>query len=329
MTERALAFKPLTEAERAASKTAPVPERGRCLMPAPIQPALPPHKLGKPSATWRYLNAEGALLGAVARFDPADGGKDILPLTCWDDGNGPKWRWRAFPEPRPLYGLDRLARRPDAPVLAVEGEKTAGAARAIFPGHVCITSPSGAGAAGKVGWSPLKNRAVTIWPDADEPGRTYAREAAGLIREAGGASVAIVAVPDTWPDGWDVADSPPDGVTHDDLLRMLADARPPAVASTGDDWPEPEPLPALPDVAPFDFDLLPNSLRPWIEDIAERVQCPPDFPAVGAIISLAAVVGRKIGIRPKRKDDWLEVPNLWGAIVGRPGVMKSPAFCSA
>jgi putative DNA primase/helicase len=92
-------------------------------------------------------------------------------------------------------------------------------------------------------------------------------------------------------------------------------------------WPDPLPLPnALPAVAVFDFALLPDSLRPWIQDIAERVQCPPDFPAVGAMISLAAVVGRKIGIRPKRQDDWLEVPNLWGAIVGTPGVMKSPAL---
>ncbi|MEI7679005.1 MAG: YfjI family protein [Betaproteobacteria bacterium] len=100
-----------------------------------------------------------------------------------------------------------------------------------------------------------------------------------------------------------------------------------AGAAAGDRWPDPTPIPdALPFVMPFDPEILPDALRPWLEDIAERVQCPPDFPAVGAMISLAAVVGRKVGIRPKRKDDWLEVPNLWGAIVGRPGVMKSPAL---
>ena len=100
-----------------------------------------------------------------------------------------------------------------------------------------------------------------------------------------------------------------------------------AAANDLEGWPEPLPMPnALPPVMAFDFDLLPDALRPWIEDIAERVQCPPDFPAVGAMISLAAVVGRKIGVRPKRQDDWLEVPNLWGAIVGRPGMMKSPAL---
>lgn len=42
------------------------------------------------------------------------------------------------------------------------------------------------------------------------------------------------------------------------------------------------------------------------------------------MVALAAIVGRKIAIRPKRKDDWTVVPNLWGAIIGRPGVLKIP-----
>lgn len=92
-------------------------------------------------------------------------------------------------------------------------------------------------------------------------------------------------------------------------------------------WPVPQPLPdELPPVSAFDFELLPSSLRPWIQDIAERVQCPPDYPAIGAMVALAAVVGRKVGICPKQQDDWLVVPNLWGAIIGRPGVMKTPAL---
>ncbi len=31
-------------------------------------------------------------------------------------------------------------------------------------------------------------------------------------------------------------------------------------------------------------------------------------------------------IRPKEKDDWLVVPNLWGVCIGRPGIMKTPAI---
>ena len=92
-------------------------------------------------------------------------------------------------------------------------------------------------------------------------------------------------------------------------------------------WSEPAPLPGgLARVEPFDEELLPHSLRPWVSDIAERLQCPADFPAVGAMIVLAGLVGRKIGIRPQRRTDWQVVPNLWGAVIGRPGLMKSPAL---
>src|SRR5688572_28011578 len=76
----------------------------------------------------------------------------------------------------------------------------------------------------------------------------------------------------------------------------------------------PKPLPNdLPAVKPFDLGLLPVSFQDWIADIADRMQCPPDFPAVAAMVALAGIVGRKVGIRPKRRDDWLVVPNLWGA----------------
>jgi hypothetical protein len=40
----------------------------------------------------------------------------------------------------------------------------------------------------------------------------------------------------------------------------------------------------------------------------------------------ASLIGCKLGIYPKRKDDWLVVPNLWCAVVGRPSIMKSPAL---
>ena len=92
-------------------------------------------------------------------------------------------------------------------------------------------------------------------------------------------------------------------------------------------WPLPQEIPcSLLPVEPFGYELLPSSLRQWVRDIAERMQCPPDFPAVGAMVALSSVIGRKACIKPKRYDDWQVVPNLWGAIVGRPGVMKSPAL---
>lgn len=92
------------------------------------------------------------------------------------------------------------------------------------------------------------------------------------------------------------------------------------------EWPQPKPLPnGLAPVAAFDIALLPETIAPWVADIAERMQCPPDFVAIPAMVALGAVIGRKTGIRPQRQTDWTEVANLWGCIIGRPGVMKTPA----
>jgi len=92
-------------------------------------------------------------------------------------------------------------------------------------------------------------------------------------------------------------------------------------------WPAPDQLPdELSPVAAFLLWLLPEPFQAWIKDIAERMQCPPDFPAVAAMVGLASIVGRKIGIRPKRHDDWLVIANLWGGVIGRPGVLKTPAM---
>jgi Protein of unknown function (DUF3987) len=92
------------------------------------------------------------------------------------------------------------------------------------------------------------------------------------------------------------------------------------------DWPTPTSLPdALPPVAKFNPKLLPAALCDSVVDICDRMQCPPDFPAAATIVALSSTIGRQLGIRPKRMDDWLVVPNLWGALVGRPGVMKTPS----
>lgn len=96
------------------------------------------------------------------------------------------------------------------------------------------------------------------------------------------------------------------------------------------DWPEPSPLPnALPPVDAFDAELLPVALRAWVMDIAHRMQCPADFPAVAALVALSSLIGARAVIQPKARDDWQVVPNLWGAVVGRPGVKKSPALGEA
>jgi hypothetical protein len=87
------------------------------------------------------------------------------------------------------------------------------------------------------------------------------------------------------------------------------------------------PLPAgRPEVEPFSFDLLPTKISNFIRDNAERLQCPPDYIAVTALCSMAAVLGNKAFIYPKQHDNWKVTPNLWGAIIGRPSAKKTPAM---
>lgn len=99
---------------------------------------------------------------------------------------------------------------------------------------------------------------------------------------------------------------------------------------TKSDWPNPEQLPDdLPPVRKFSWDLLPTKLEPWCRDITELMQCPPDFVGVAAMTALGTVVGRKVGIRPQRHTPWTEFSNLWAMLIGRPGIMKSPAMEAA
>lgn len=92
------------------------------------------------------------------------------------------------------------------------------------------------------------------------------------------------------------------------------------------EWEAPAPLRSLPAVAPFDFDLLPVAFREFVRDAAERMQAPPDYIGPAMMVALGSVVAGQVGIRPKERDDWTEITNLWGGIVGRPGVLKSPAL---
>ncbi len=90
---------------------------------------------------------------------------------------------------------------------------------------------------------------------------------------------------------------------------------------------DPEPLPdELLPVEPFDFALLPENLQAWAKDISDRLQCPPDYVGVGIMTTLAAVIGRKVGIRPQERTSWTVVCNQWALIIGRPGILKSPAI---
>lgn len=241
----------------------------------PAGAPLPPKahvKRGLPERTWTYRGASGEVLGVVMRFTTSDGGKEVLPIV-WaqnSETGAEEWRWMAFAEPRPLYGLDRLAANPTAAVLLVEGEKCADAGADELPELAVVSWPGGGKADGKVDWAPLAGRKVITWADADAKRvpLTPAERAAGieqgskpLLPEAEQPGVATMArirerlvsldcrvwnvklpPPGAKPDGWDIADAVNEGISGHvlaDFVRENVRSTVPSVAAKSVEHPVP------------------------------------------------------------------------------------------
>jgi hypothetical protein len=219
--------------------------------------ASQPYRYG--SAAWPYPDADGTIRAYVVRFDLPDGSKDVRPLRFLPPDNQPPdllnprhWRWKGWtaPEDVPIFNLHLLARRPNDPVLIVEGEKTAVAASKLFPSHVVLTWQGGSKRVGRAAIDPLLTRAtpIVLWPDNDKPGRD-----AMVYLKARLPAARLVSLPATLPDGWDLADPIPADVSIQGLLDAAGDP--------------PRPVPAAPQPAsPNPLDDLhydPNSGQWW------------------------------------------------------------------
>lgn len=130
--------------------------------------------------------------------------------------------------------------------------------------------------------------------------------------------------------GWPTLADIINGRIVDRVREWLEIHTDPHAAAHARRWDAPEELPdELLPVPAFDARLLPEALRAWVADISERMQCPAEFPAVAALVAAASLIGNRALIHPKRADSWAVVPNLWGACVGKPGMLKSPALLEA
>ncbi len=167
-----------------------------------------------------YKDADEHVLGYVVRLEDKKGNKITPTLTyCVNEKGEQQWRWKGFGNDRPLYGLEQLKQKPNAPVLVVEGEKTCEAARTLFPDHAVVTWSGGCGSVQKSDWSVLSEREVTIWPDHDKAGVNAALKIGKILEEHGNKNVACVDLPSTLPHKWDLADAIPTGVKIDALLE--------------------------------------------------------------------------------------------------------------
>ena len=98
-----------------------------------------------------------------------------------------------------------------------------------------------------------------------------------------------------------------------------------APAANFDELPEPATLSeSLPPVPRFPSKLLPKHLADYVEDVAARMSCPVDFPAIGAMVALASVIGSRVHCRPLKAGTWFVPGGAWGMVVSPPGAIKSP-----
>ena len=157
-----------------------------CPYPFPTIPSNLPNSfkgLGSASARYPYTNHDGEIISLVLRFDNDDKSdksrKEFRPYTPSTD------QWKA-PKVRPLYRLDLIA-SVSGHVVLVEGEKCADALNAI--GILATTAFGGSNAVGKTDFSPLINRDIIIWPDNDDAGFKYAKDALVMLSNIGAKSI--------------------------------------------------------------------------------------------------------------------------------------------
>ena len=278
----------------------------------------------EPAGLHEYTDENGkASYWRIRCKHPVTKEKWIRPM--WLSPAGYKLSEPEFPNGKPLYALHRLVSNPDKKIWVVEGEQKADALNDL--GLIATTS-GGATSADATGWELLRGRTVRIWPDNDEAGNSYAKEVTNKLMGMG----CIVSCIDVGKLGLEPKEDCVDWLeAHPDASGADIEALPTLPPATEENAlvQQPEPLPSLPAVLPFDYDYLPAVLRSYVKDISERMQCPPDFAAVGVLVMIGAIIGRKVSIRPKQKDDWTVIPNLWGAVVGNSGVMKSPTLAAA
>ncbi len=285
----------------------------------------------RPDGLHRYTDADGnTRYWRIRLKHPETGDKWIRPMKRSEKGF-------VLGEPeylngKPLYRQHKLAARPNDHVFVVEGESKVEALEKL---GLLATTSGAADSAATADWQPLFGRSVTIWPDNDSAGQRFASTSAERLRRLGCKVSQIDVSALDLPRKGDAVDwlaANPDATAAE--VMKLPTVDPPngldreTAAKMADGWPQPKPIIAeLKPVPAFDAEtLLPDQLRAWIRDEAERMPCPPDFIAAAALVALGAIIGARCAIKPKARDSWLIVPNVWGGIVGDPSAKKSPAW---
>lgn len=289
--------------------------------PAKSQPSRPPLRVApkQPSKP-----PKGNIVKTTTYYYQDERGEDALRVTRYDldsfksDGK----RHKTFKQHAMVNGSWQPHKGPCAPyryrewkdstaVFLVEGEKCADALASIGVANA-TTIPGG----GK--WPEEFNRFfvgrnVVVLPDEDEGGDKYLANVTKSLFEVT-ETLSTIQLPDL-AEKEDVADWIDRGGTKAQLLAF----KPKPVQK-----PEAPSVPGYVKLETFTQDLLPDSIWNWAEDCGARLNVCPTFVAIPLLVSISSVIGRKLAVCPRRHSTYFEIPNLWGMIIGRPSVKKTP-----
>lgn len=306
---------------------------------------------------WVYKDEEGQEIALVARYrDFKDGTKKRFhQYRICNDG-----QWvEGAPTPLPLYGIDSLPKSHfEQKVYILEGEKCTTAAHHL--GLSAITSMMGSGQAKDADWAILaKYRHVgefILIPDNDEPGHKYIETVFKEIQKACPHSKVSVCQLPTKDKGDDLVEWIQSNISSPLKWNGFAPIEKPYTehlrhsflsyvhsnrieankyfekASNTEMFFEypPDPIQeALCPVLSCPLDTLPIEVISWIQGTAMQMQISEDYLVAPLFVYLGSLIGRKRGLRIRPGTGWIEYPNLWGMLVGRPAMMKSPAMNAA
>lgn len=301
---------------------------------------------------WTYLDSDRKPVAVVARYDEGGKKKRFHQYSIGEDGS-----WvEGAPTPSPIFGIDSLPKNHfEGFVYIFEGEKCTQAAHYLeLP---AITSMMGSSQGHLADWAILAKyrhvRKFILVPDNDDPGKKYMQTVHDEIRKACPNADAMVCelpfnkngddfvdwlkeqpscAPD-W-DGFTPIDDPyceymkgsfeitvsKSSMSAEDYFATIS---PCPVLFDG----EPEPIEeVLSEVLPCPAHTLPKMIANWMQGIADQMQIPIDFLAVPFIVYTGSLIGRKRALELRVNSGWVEFSNLWGMLIGRPSVMKSPAM---
>lgn len=77
----------------------------------------------------------------------------------------------------------------------------------------------------------------------------------------------------------------------------------------------------------FPTHVLPAPVRGFVRRVAEALPCPEDYVGVACLVAAGTLIGRSHVVEVK--GGWPEQASIYAAIVGSPGVLKSPAMKAA